>query len=100
MHRLDFLGERLDGMKVEAHAPVSAQCLARDLEQGPGVGQGHQDSPTTNRANRRTEIASPSLPEASLISCPTVLESSLTYTCSSKVRSATYFLSLPSTILP
>ena len=73
MDRLDLLGERLDDPEIQAHALLAAQRLAGELEQGAGVGEGHQDSPILNRANRRTCTASPTLPETSLINCPTVL---------------------------
>ena len=72
MHRLDLFCKGLDHVIVETKALLARQRLARDLEQGAGVGESHQASPILNRAKRRTEIASPSLPEASLMSWPTV----------------------------
>ena len=63
VHRLDLFRERLDDVKVEARAFLAAQRLARNLEQGAGVGEGHQAAPTWNRANRRTVTTSPSLPD-------------------------------------
>src|SRR3954451_13322962 len=99
VHRFDFLGESLDHMIVEAKALIAGQRLARDLEQSAGVGEGHQTSPILNRANRRTEITSPSLPEASLMSWRADFLSSRATGCSVSVPSATNFFSFPSTIL-
>jgi hypothetical protein len=74
-----WVRQLFDHAIVEAEPLLPREGLARQLEKRALVGRRHaQSSPIRNRAKRRTETASPSFPEISLISWPTVLASSFT----------------------
>src|SRR5256885_5475629 len=104
-HRLQLPCEPVDEREVEpsARPALPRERFARDLQQGPGVGElgrgaHRQLPPSSKRAKRRMRMASPVFATSAFTRSPTVRVSSLTNFCSSSAASSKNFLSRPSTI--